>query len=75
MKQNVTDAITSHPISAGVATTVFGLPIVDLLDYASSVTTLIAGVMGIVVAYFVIQFHRTNIKLNEYKLKQMRDEE
>ena len=73
MKHEITQAISSHPVSTGVATTMAGLPIVDLLNYASSVTTLIAGAMGIAVSYFFIQYHRSNIKINEYRLERMKE--
>lgn len=83
MSKEIIEAAANHPISTGIATTVAGLPIVDLLDLASNVTTLIAGVMGIAVSYFFIQFHRSNTKvnevnakINELRLKQMlKDEE
>jgi len=73
MKHEITQAISSHPVSTGVATAAAGLPIIDLLDYASSLTTLIAGVTGIAVSYFLIQNHRSNIKINEYRLERMKD--
>lgn len=74
MRHGILEAASSHPISTGVATTIMGLPIVDLLDWASSVTTLIAGCMGIAVSYFFIQYHRSNIKINEYKLEKLKEE-
>lgn len=74
MKQEIAEAISSHPVSTGVATTILGLPVVDLLDLASNLTTLIAGCMGIAVSYFFIQYHRSNIKINDLKIAQMQKE-
>lgn len=73
MKHGIAEAISSHPISTGVATTIMGIPVIDLLDLASNITTLIAGCMGIAVSYFFIQYHRSNIKLNEAKIEKLKE--
>ena len=75
MNKGVVEAAASHPVSTGVATAMAGIPVVDLLDLASNVTTLIAGCMGIAVSYFFIQYHRSNIKLNEYRIKKILEEQ
>jgi hypothetical protein len=75
MKPGIVDAVSNHPITAGVATTIMGIPIVDIMDLASNVTTLIAGCMGIAVSFFFIQYHRSNIRLNEYRLKKMQEDD
>ena len=75
MSHEISQAIASHPVSTTLATTLMGIPIVDLLNYASSATTLIAGCMGIAVSWFFIQYHRSNIRINEYKLEKMKEDE